>query len=98
MIFVFETKIDSSFPEQQFNIPKYPIFQKDCNSNGTGLIFCVNQDLSYNVLNPNKAGLFEGSSFWEKGLRFVNLISSLHILRRTNLISIELCTAVKQAI
>ena len=48
---VCETKIDSSFPNQQFRIPEYRIFRKDRNACGGGLLFCVNQDLNYKVLN-----------------------------------------------
>ena len=37
-IFLFrESKIDSSFLSQQFSIPEYRIFQKDCNTHGGGL-------------------------------------------------------------
>ena len=43
------TKIDSSFPNQQFCIAEYRIFRKDCN--GGGLLFYVNQDLNCKVLN-----------------------------------------------
>ena len=43
---VSETKIDSSFPNQQFCIPEYRIFRKDCNACGGGLPFYVNQDLN----------------------------------------------------
>ena len=48
---VCETKTDSSFPNQQFCIPEYHIFQKDRNAHGGGLLFYVNQDLNCKVLN-----------------------------------------------
>ena len=48
---VCETKIDSSFPNQQFFIPEYGIFRKDRNTRGGGLLFYVNQDLNCKVLN-----------------------------------------------
>ena len=48
---VCETKIDSSFPNQQFCIPEYRIFRKDRNARGGGLLFYVNQDLNCKVLN-----------------------------------------------
>ena len=48
---VCETKIDSSFPNQQFCIPEYRIFRKDLNARGGGLLFDVNQDLNCKVLN-----------------------------------------------
>ena len=43
---VCETKIDSSFPNQQFCIPEYRIFRKDRNARGGG-----NQDLNRKMLN-----------------------------------------------
>ena len=46
-----ETKIDSSFPTQQFSCPEYHIFRKDGNAHGGGLFFYVNQDLNCKVLN-----------------------------------------------
>ena len=50
-IFPFsETKIDSSFPSQQFSIPKYRIFRKDRNAHEGGLLFYVYQDLNCKVL------------------------------------------------
>ena len=48
---VCETKIDSSFPNQQFCIPEYRIFRKDRNARGGGLLFYINQDLNCKVLN-----------------------------------------------
>ena len=48
---VCETKIDSSFPNQQFCIPEYRIFRKDRNACGGGLLFYINQDLNCKVLN-----------------------------------------------
>ena len=51
MFLVCETKIDSSFPNQQFCIPEYRIFRKDRNARGGGLLFYVNQDLNCKVLN-----------------------------------------------
>ena len=49
---VCQTKIDSSFPNQQFCIPEYiPEFRKDRNARGGGLLFYVNQDLNCKVLN-----------------------------------------------
>ena len=48
---VCETKIDSSFPNQQFCIPEYRIFRKDRNARGGRLLFYVNRDLNCKVLN-----------------------------------------------
>ena len=47
---VCETKIDSSFSNQQLCIPEYRIFRKDRNARG-GLLFSANQDLNYKALN-----------------------------------------------
>ena len=50
-IFLFsETKIDSSFPSQQFSILEYRIFPKDCNVLEVGLLFNVNQVLNCKLL------------------------------------------------
>ena len=46
-----ETKTDSSFPNQQFYIPEYRIFQKDRNARDGGLLFYANLDLNCKVLN-----------------------------------------------
>ena len=46
-----ETKIDSSFPNQQFCIPEYRIFRNDRNARSEALLFYVNQDLNCKVLN-----------------------------------------------
>ena len=48
---VYETKIDFSFPNQQFCIPEYCIFRKDRNARGEGLLFFVSQNLNCKVLN-----------------------------------------------
>ena len=48
---VSETKIDSFFPNQQFYIPEYRIFRKDCNARNGRLLFYVNEDLNCKVLN-----------------------------------------------
>ena len=51
-IFIFcETKVDSSFPNQQFYIPDYRLFRDDRNARGGELLFYVNQDLNCKVLN-----------------------------------------------
>ena len=48
---VSETKIDSFFPNQQFYIPEYRIFWKDCNARNGRLLFYVNEDRNCKVLN-----------------------------------------------
>ena len=47
---VSETKIDSSFPIQQFSVPEYRFFRKDRNALVVGLLFRINQDLNCKVL------------------------------------------------
>ena len=48
---VCETKIASSFPNQQFCVPEYRIFRKDRNARGGRFFFYENQDLNCKVLN-----------------------------------------------
>ena len=48
---VCESKIDTSFPNQQFCVPEYRIFRKDRNACGIGLLFYGNQYLNCKVLN-----------------------------------------------
>ena len=47
------TKIDSSFPNQQFCISEYRVFRKDRNTRGGGLLFYIIQDLNCKVLNKD---------------------------------------------
>ena len=42
----------------------------------------------FNGLNPNKAGLFESSFFWDGGGGGVQIDPLVHICRKSNLISI----------
>ena len=42
---VSETKIDHSFPNQQFSIDGYKIYRRDRNSFGVGLLFYVNENI-----------------------------------------------------
>ena len=42
---ISETKIDSSFPNKQFQIECYKLFRLDRNSNGGGLLLYVNEDI-----------------------------------------------------
>ena len=46
-----ETKIESSFSNQQFSIPEYRIFRKDLNAHSARLFFYVNQYPNCRVLN-----------------------------------------------
>ena len=40
-----ESKLDSSFPEAQFEIPSYRIFRQDRDKYGGGLMFYINQNI-----------------------------------------------------
>ena len=42
---VSESKLRSSFPEAQFKIPGYRIFQQDRDKYGDGLMFYINQNI-----------------------------------------------------
>ena len=53
---VCETKIDSSFPNQQFRIREYRIFRKSRDARDGGLLFYVNQNLNCKVLNKYPMG------------------------------------------
>ena len=55
------------------------------------LLTYLTWSITFNI-NPNKAGFFEGNFFW----RAIWPPKSVYISRRTNLISIYLCTTVKQ--
>ena len=45
IFFVSETKIDASFPNNQFCIPGYKMFRKDRNCYGGGLCFYINDNM-----------------------------------------------------
>ena len=45
-----ETKIDDTFPNQQFNISNYRIMRKDRNKNGGGLLFYINENIPCKVI------------------------------------------------
>ena len=46
-----ETKIDESFPNQQFNISNYKTFRRDRNKHGGGLLFYINENISCKLIN-----------------------------------------------
>ena len=53
---VAETKLDNSFPNQQFNISGYKLYRRDRNIFGGGLIFYINEIIPCKVLNINDLG------------------------------------------
>ena len=46
-----ETKIDESFPNQQFNISNYKTFRRDRNKHGGGLLFYINENIPCKLIN-----------------------------------------------
>ena len=51
---ISETKSDSSFPSQQFDIDNYKIFRRDRNCFGGGLMFYVNENIPCRELSPEQ--------------------------------------------
>ena len=49
---ISETKIDGSFPSQQFAIDNYKIFRRDRNRFGGGLMFYVNENIPWREVSP----------------------------------------------
>ena len=47
---ISESKIDESFPKQQFKINGYKMFQKDRDEFGGGFMFYVNEQIPSKVL------------------------------------------------
>ena len=46
-----ETKIDESFPNQQFNISNYKTFPTERNKHGGGLLFYINENIPCKLIN-----------------------------------------------
>ena len=49
---ISETKIDGSFPSQQFAIDNHKIFRRDRNCFGGGLMFYANENIPWRELSP----------------------------------------------
>ena len=45
-----ESKLDSSFPDDQFSIPGYRIVRKDRDRNGGGLLLYINEDIPFKII------------------------------------------------
>ena len=45
------TKIDESFPNQQFNVSNYKTFRRDRNKHGWGLLFYINDNIPCKLIN-----------------------------------------------
>ena len=54
VLLISETKINSSFPSEQFAIDNYEIFCRDRNCFGGGLMFYVNENISCRELSPEQ--------------------------------------------
>ena len=49
-----ETKIDETFPNEQFNITNYKALRQDRNKNGGGLSFYINENIPCKVINDEE--------------------------------------------
>ena len=49
-----ESKLDSSFPDSQFSIPGYRIVRKDRNKNGGEILFNINKDIPFKVIESKQ--------------------------------------------
>ena len=45
-----ESKLDSSFSDDQFSIPGYGIVRKDRDRNGGGLLLYINEDVPFKII------------------------------------------------
>ena len=45
-----ESKLDSSFPDDQFSILGYQIVRKDCDRNGGGLLLYIIEDIPFEII------------------------------------------------
>ena len=48
---LLKTKIHETFPNQQFNISNYKTFPRDRNKYGEGLLFYINENIPYKLIN-----------------------------------------------
>ena len=51
---VSEGKLDFSFPDNKFLIPGYRIVSKDRKKNGGGILFYINEDIAFNVIESKQ--------------------------------------------
>ena len=57
ILLLTETKLDDSFPDNQFTIEGYRLFRKDRNSHGGGLILYINDDIPCRIIDLNLTGI-----------------------------------------
>ena len=48
-----ESKLDSSFPDDQFSIDRYRVVRKDPNRDGKRLLWFINEDISFKVIQSS---------------------------------------------
>ena len=80
---VSETKIDHSFPNQQFSIDGYKIYRRDRNSFGGGLLFYVNvnipcRELTAEQIDSNFETIFLEITIWTRKWLIIGLYKPLN--------------------
>ena len=59
---IAETKIDDSFPFDQFHMPNYKLYRQDRNCHGGGIMVYINDSIPHRILKEY-CGEFEGIDF-----------------------------------
>ena len=59
---IAETKIDDSFPSDQFHMPNYKLYRQDRNCHGGGIMLYINDSIPHRILKEY-SGEFEGIDF-----------------------------------
>ena len=76
---VSESKLDSSFPDDQFSIPGYQIVRKDRDRNGGGLLLYINEDIPFKIIqNSSLLPTLEVLPIGIKLGRFTFLLTGLY--------------------
>ena len=74
-----ESKLDSSFPDDQFSIPGYRIVRKDRDRNGGGLLLYINEDIPFKIIqNSSLLPTLEVLPIGIKLGRFTFLLTGLY--------------------
>ena len=93
---ISETKLDDSFPDQQFHVNGYKMFRKDRNKFGGGLILFVKENIPCKVLNTFRFSeeceiisidfcISDNGFFWAYIIHHHKM--KLYVLNRLNLLS-----------
>ena len=48
-----ESKLDSSFPDNQFSIAGYRVVKRDPNRDGRELLWCINKNVSFKLIQSS---------------------------------------------